>query len=157
MPEALFSLLWPDSSISTPTLEMWQRSIYSAREVCPEAWPPQPAPADCSAAPTHFPSWFMESSALKWLAAPHPQPWLSRLSRGLQRPEGQGKGLGRGVMPWSLHSCWTSSLGLPEERWLSRRLSFEEGVHGDWLKWNRWVGKMIQNFKGPCICMLLVL
>ena len=88
-PKAPFSLLWPDSSVSTPTLEMRQLSIYSAREVCPEAWPPQPAPAGSALQPPP-PSFLVHGEfSPEWLAAPHPPAPEELPVQG--RPEGGGR------------------------------------------------------------------
>lgn len=147
-PKVPFSLLWPDSSISTPTLEMRQLSIYSAREVCPEAWPPQPAPAGSTRQPPpcSLPgSWRVQP----WMACSPPPP----SPRGAACPRearGRGKGPGRGVMPWSLHSCWTSAWASQRRDDSANDCLFGEGVYGDWLKWDCQVGDMIQNCKGPC-------
>lgn len=111
---------------------MRQLNIYSAREVCPEALPSsQPAHAGSALLPPP-PSLLVQRKFSPAMACSpqFPQPWRSRLSRGLLRTEGRGKGPGPGVMPWSLHSCQTSSPGLSEERQLSKWLSF--GGRGAW-------------------------
>lgn len=122
-PEAPFSLLWLDSSISTPTLEMRQLSIYSARRAAQKTGlSSHPCPLS-SVAPTPSPSWFIESSALKWLAAPNSPALENCLSRGLLKPEGQGgqegqvggrKGCGLGSRPGLSH-C-TSSMSFLQNR-----------------------------------------
>lgn len=94
-PEASFSLLCSDSSVSTPSLEMRQLNIYPAREVCPEAWPPSPAPTG-SALPSPLPFLVHGEFRPKMASSPPPPALVEPPVQGIE----EARRAGEGLWPW---------------------------------------------------------
>lgn len=90
--EAPFSLLCSDSSVSTPNLGDEAAQYLPSQRGLPRSL----ASLACSywlfSAVPPFPSWFMESSALKWLAAPHPPGLAEPPVQGIAEARRAGEG-----------------------------------------------------------------
>lgn len=107
-PQSSLQFTWPDSSISNPHLGDEAAQYLLSQRFAQKPGLPASSCWLHSAAPTLFPSWFMESSALNGLQPSTPAPEELPVQGRPEGGEGSRSWVDALVSPLLLTSAWAS-------------------------------------------------